>query len=261
MQIKRLLAATAAIALLPTAAAAQSSGYYGSISGYASFQSDSENDGEFTSDFLTGQGSDAVPAGTPLPAGTEVGWTTEFDTGYGLNAALGKRLRGGFRGEVEFSYESADVDTHVGVSAAGLDLTAQDAAVLTGSETPLGATVGAVVADGQGSLETIGLYANAYYDFANASAFTPYVGGGIGWNQTDVDYSPSGVEIIDDSGSGFAWQVMGGASYQATDTTEIFGGIRYRSSEAEVDASLFPAEFDVENDRVIGEVGIRFGFN
>ena len=261
MHIKSLLAASAAFALLPVAAHAQNSGIYGSLSGYATFPSDSEDDGEFTSAFVTGQGSDAVPAGTTLPAGTDVGWTTEFDTGYGLNAALGKRLRGGLRAEVEFSYESADVDTHVDVSAAGLDLTAQDAALLTGSAEPLGATVGAVVADGQGSLETIGLYANAYYDFSNASAFTPYVGGGIGWNQTDVDYSPSGVPIIDDDASSFAWQVMGGASYRATDTTELFGGIRYRSSEVDVDASLFPAEFDVENDRVIGEVGIRFGFD
>lgn len=253
-----LITAIGGSALLAAAAQAQD-GLYASLSGGMSFQGDSDNEGVFPNGFTTGQGT-TIPAGTALPAGTDVGWTTEFDNGFVVSGAIGKKTESGFRAEVELSYDSADVDTHIDVSAAGLDLTAEDAALLTGGADPLGLTVGQVVADGQGDISSLGIFANVYYDLATDSAFTPYVGAGIGYAKTDVDYSPSGVGIIDDDDSGFAWQVMGGAAFAVSDTTEIFGGIRYRSQEADVEASLFPAEFEVENKRVFAEVGVRFSF-
>lgn len=251
---------TGAAALAAPAQAQYFDDVYVSVSGGLVFPSDSDNDGEFTSDFLTGQGT-AIDAGTPLPAGTAVEWTTEFDTGYVINGAVGARFQG-FRGEVELSYESADVDTHEGVTVAGeLAIDGEDAAILTGGVAPLGASVGAVVADGQGDISTLSVFANGYYDILLDGPLTPYVGAGLGWGRTKVDYSPSDVEIIDDKDSGFTWQVMGGASYAVNPTTDLFAGVRYRSSsDAEVDSTLIPATLDVENKRVLGEVGVRFGF-
>ncbi|WP_409433126.1 outer membrane protein [Litorimonas sp. RW-G-Af-16] len=255
--ITSLLAASAMMVAAP--AIAQDT--YVSLSGGIKTQSDSDNNGAFSSDFTTGQGSDAIPLGTPLPAGTDVGWTTDFKSGYHLNAAIGKDM-GALRFEGELSLEKAKVDTHTGVSAAGLDLTSQDAAVLiTGQATGLGVTVGNLVADGQGDIKSTSVFANVFYDIETDSAITPYVGGGIGYGWNKVDYSPSATPIIDDKDNGFVWQAMAGAAFAVSDRSAITAGVRYRdSSDLEVDASLFPATFEVENTRTLFEVGYRLGF-
>ena len=102
---------------------------YVSASAGLNFQTDSDNAGAFTSDFVTGDGV-AVPPGAVLSAGTGVGWTTEFDSGLFVSAAYGYRLNEMFRVEAELSYQGADVDTHTDVQAGGSALGAADAAVL-----------------------------------------------------------------------------------------------------------------------------------
>jgi len=130
---KSLLLSFAALAALSAPAAAQQ---YVSGSVGLNMQTDSDNEGAFSRDFVTGDGV-AVPPGAVLPAGTGVGWTTEFDSGLFVSAAYGYRLNEMFRVEAELSYQGADVDTHTDVQAGGSALGAADAAVLiTGYYSP-----------------------------------------------------------------------------------------------------------------------------
>ncbi|MEM6834414.1 MAG: P44/Msp2 family outer membrane protein [Pseudomonadota bacterium] len=250
-----------AISMVPNANAQQdkTSDYYASLSAGVSLLGNSSNDGQFVGDFTTGAGT-TIPAGTVLPDGTDVGWETEFDTGFAISGAFGKYF-GPIRGELEVAYQSNDVDTHTGVSAGGIDLSAEDAGVLVTGADNLGPTVSQLVADGQGDVSTVFVMANAYYDFRNSSDFTPYLGAGIGIGFVDVDYSPSATPIIQDNATAFAYQVMAGATYDVSASTGLFLGYRFRgTSDVSVEADLFSADFDIENTASIIEAGLRFAF-
>ncbi|MEM8986069.1 MAG: P44/Msp2 family outer membrane protein [Pseudomonadota bacterium] len=255
------VAAISAVCLsAPGIAAAQD--FYVSGSVGAGFLTDSGNSGSLSSDFTTGAGT-TIPAGTALPAGTGVGWDTEFDAGFAISAAVGQRLIDNVRGELEIAYQSNDVDTHTDVAVGGGAIGTEDAAVLiSGQNANLGVSVGDLVADGQGSVETIYLMANIYYDFEVPGApLKPYVGGGLGVGFVDVDYSPSNTPIVDDDASVFAYQVMAGAAFELTPLAELYGGYRYRgTTDVETDVSLFPATLDIENQSHIVEAGVRFFF-
>lgn len=227
MKILTVTMASALVAGLSGTAAAQQ--YVSGSAGF-NFQTDSDNSGALSRDFVTGDGV-AVPAGTSLPEGTSVGWTTEFDTGLFLSAAYGLRLNEAFRVEAEISYSAADVDTHTGVEVGGGDIGAADAAVLITGSAPLGVTVADLVADGQGEVTTLGYAVNGYYDIEiPETAFTAYIGGGLGIAEVEVDYRPSGVEIVSDKEMVGFYQLMAGASYAVSDTTELYTGYRWRQT-------------------------------
>ncbi|MBY0568491.1 MAG: outer membrane beta-barrel protein [Hyphomonadaceae bacterium] len=249
----------AALMLALGASPAVAQDYYGSVSLGASWLDDSDNSGALTSDFTTGAGT-TIPAGTVLPSGTGLGWTTEFDEGYALSAAIGRRF-GPFRGELELAYQDNDVDTHNGVTVGGGNIDAEDAGVLITGSPNLGVTVGELVDDGQGSVDTTFLFANGYYDFTPVGPVTPYIGAGVGVGFVNVDYSPSGVTIVDDDATVFAYQLIGGASFDISERTALFAQYRYRATEdVETDVSLFDANLDIENRASIIEAGVRFRF-
>jgi len=247
------------------AAAAQSGGVYadditlyGRLSAGVSSLEDSQNAGILGQDFVTGEGT-TIPAGTALP-GAAVGWTTEFDPGFFISGAAGADM-GAFRLEGELSWRRNDVDTHAGVTAAGIDLSGEDAGVLIAGSGNIGATVADVVAAGEGSVSELGLFANGYYDFKNSSLLTPYVGVGVGVAFVDVDYSPSGVTIVEDEQAAFAYQAMAGASFAVTPRAEFYAGYRYRATpDVEVDTALFPGVLEIENQAHLAEAGLRITF-
>lgn len=232
---------------------------YLAVSGAASLLMNSDNDGAFDGAFTTGEGT-AIPAGVVLADGTEVGWTTEFDMGYAIGAAIGRRY-GALRGELEFVWQSNGVDRHYDVAAGGIPLADEDAGVLITGSPNIGASVSDIVAAGQGDVRTIFVMANAIYDFRNSSPITPYVGAGAGVGFVDVNFVPSGVTIVDDNATEFAWQVMAGASWRMTDNGEIYAGYRYRAtSDASVSADLFSADLEIENRASVIEGGLRWSF-
>jgi len=259
MRARFVLTPLAAV-IASSAAAAQDSGPYisGSL-GYA-LQNDSGNSGAFVSDFSTGDGV-AVPPGTVLPSGTSLGWTTEFDGGLFAAAAYGWRFDQ-FRLEGEISYARNDVDTHLGVNAGGAALDAADAAVLITGASPLGITVGDLVADGQGDITNLAFAANGFYDFEFPDApFSVYAGGGVGFAQVDVEYAPSATPILDGDETVFFYQLMLGGAYDVSAKTELFAGYRYRATQdVSVDVSLVPATLDIENSQNVIEVGVRYSF-
>ncbi len=234
--------------------------YFGGSFGFQ-MQDDSDNSGAFTSDFTTGNGDPDVPNGTVLPAGTTVGWMTEFDDGMAFSLEAGQRYDSGLRSGIELSYGSADVATHMGVTAGGGLIDGVDAAVLTGSAAQLGVTVGEVVADGRGDITTLSLFANAYYDFNRDGKFAPYIGAGVGFSDVDITFNPSGVGIVDDGETVLAYQAKLGATLQFNDAWEGYAEYAYRmSDDVEVAVDLFPASLEVENQQGLFNIGVRYRF-
>lgn len=244
---------------LMTGSAAYAQDQYFAVSGGLSFLSDSNNSGQFTSDFTTGTGT-TIPLGTPLPAGTDVGWNTDFNTGYTFGGAWGRRY-GPIRAEVELAYQRNGVDDHSGVTAAGIPLDGEDAGVLISGSDALGATVGAIVGDGQGSVKTLFGMVNGYYDLDLGNRLRPYIGAGIGLGRVDVTYNPSDVGIINGSSWEFAYQLMAGASFALDETSEVFAGYRWRATSGTTkDVDLFPADLKIQNETSVIEAGVRFSF-
>jgi len=224
--LKHLSIAFAAASALT--GAAHASDYYVSVTGGVSMLGDSDNEGAFTGAFTTGEGT-AIPAGTVLPDGTDVGWRTDFDTGYAVAGALG-RTYGAFRGELEVAYQMNGVNTHQGVTAGGIALDGEDAGVLITGSPNLGVTVGDLVADGQGDLSTTFVMANVFYDFNTGGRLTPFIGGGAGIGFVDVNYAPSGVAIIQDDATEFAYQGVAGVAYEVSPAIELLLAYRYRAT-------------------------------
>ncbi len=257
MQLKSIISAIASVAVMAGVAQAQDN--YVSLSGGLSIQDNSNNSGNFTGVFTTGAGT-TIPGGTSLPANAPVSWSTQFENGFDVNAAVGRRF-GSLRGEIEVGYQRNGVGSHGNVRAAGIALANEDAGVLITGSANLGVTVGDLVADGQGDLSTLFLMANMYYDLDTGTSFKPYVGVGAGIGFVDVSFSPSAVGIIDDNTTSFAYQAMAGVAYEVSPSVEIFAGYRYRATlDAEVDVALFPATLEVENRASNVEAGIRVSF-
>lgn len=263
--IRMLMAGALALVLPLGAAQAQgfdaSGEWYASVSAGISSLDDSDNSGQTTAAFNTGNGAPAIPNGTTIASGTSVGWTTVFDDGSVISGEVGRAFDNGLRVGVEVSVTQNDVDTHRGVAVGGTVIDAVDAAVLTGSATPLGASVGQVVADGRGEVTSTSLFANVYYDFNKGGRFQPYVGGGIGFSDVEVVYIPSGVPIVDDGETKFAYQVRGGAAFAVTEKLDVFGEATYRATDdIETEVSLFPARLGIENRATQLTVGVRYRF-
>ncbi len=256
MRYTKTIAAIAASIALAGTAAAQDMYISGSIG--ISTQSDSDNTGT-TGAFTTGDIGDGSTI--DVAAGTPYAWTTEFDNGTSFSGEWGKRYESGLRIGVELAYSQADVDTHTNVTLGGGAIGTLDAASVAGSPTPLGATVAAVVADGQGDITNTGLYANAYWDFDTGTSFQPYVGAGLGYVDTNVTYSPSGVGIIDDGEGKLGYQVKAGATLMLDNQWELFGEYAYRATEdIEVNNDLFPGTLEIENTQNVFSIGARYRF-
>ena len=255
----RLMAIGVLVALGAPSTAFAQEWYVGGAIGALS-QSDSDNSGT-TGAFTTGNGSPAVPNGTSVAAGTRYGWTTEFDTGVTASLETGLRYGNNIRSGIELAYSSADIDRHSGVKLGGTVIDGVDAAVLTGSPSQLGVSVGQVVADGRGDIKNLSLFANAYYDFNLGGPFSPYIGAGVGFSKVDVDYSPSGVGIIKGDDTVFAYQLKAGGTYRFNDSWEAYGEYAYRRSEdVSLDNRLFPGTLDIENHQSVFSFGVRYRF-
>jgi len=83
---------------------------------------------------------------------------------------------------------------------------------------------------------------NLYFDWANESAFTPYVGAGVGYGWADISRG--------ESDEGFAFALMAGVSARLSDTVSIDTEYRFR------DVSISGA--DPMEHQIM--TGIRFSF-
>jgi len=74
------------------------------------------------------------------------------------------------------------------------------------------------------------LFINAYYDFnlGKSSAFTPYVGFGLGLAFVDVDLKLFSTKVGNASGTNFAWNIGAGVAYTFTDSVPLSIDLGYR---------------------------------
>lgn len=246
------------LVLLASSASAQD--FYVSGGLGLNFQDDTSNRGTLFNSFTTGQVTGVTPPLT-LPAGAPVSWSTDYDDGMFYSLAFGRKL-GSFRVEAEYSWSEADIDSHQGVNAGGIDLSAIDAGVLiSGNVGDLGVSTAALVADGRGDIDTDTWMINAYYDFDLGNGFTPYVGVGLGLSESELVFQPSGVAVLNDEDRVFAWQLMGGVSYAFSDKLSVYGNYRYRTADdMEFNASLLPARFNIDVEAQTLDIGIRYSF-
>lgn len=111
------------------------------------------------------------------------------------------------------------------------------------------------------------LFANAFWDFHNDSAFTPYIGGGLGiaFNYTGYDVTMNNGDSysIDDRFTNFAWNVGAGFSYElnealAFDASYRFVGLGYN----EVSKTIGGVTTSIANEPYNNEfmVGLRLNF-
>lgn len=256
--MKKLYATAAAAALLSIPGAAAAQGAYVSVTGGYVLPSDSDNEGETTAN---------IPATADfgaIPSGTSVSWTTEFDNGFEASGAIGYATTSGLRLEGQLFYNSYDVDTHAGLTVGGGNIDGVDVAVLTrGPANAANPTVGQVIADGQGDVTNIGLFGNVYYDIGGPdAAFKPFVGAGLGYQWTDVNYQPSGVDVADESDGSFGYQLMAGAGFEVSEGLDLFAQYTYRDTfgDPEVELNLLPATLEVETQQSIVSLGVRFNF-
>jgi opacity protein-like surface antigen len=153
---------------------------------------------------------------------------TEFDSGFGFEAAMGYDF-GMFRAEGEIGYRKNDIDTF---SAMGVSLT------------------------GGGDIDTLSFMANGYLDFENQTAFTPYIGAGIGYAKVSAnDISVGGLDVGDEDDSVFAYQFGLGVGYSATESLIIDVAYKYFATD-DPDFEGTEAEYDSHNI----SIGIRIAF-
>lgn len=156
--------------------------------------------------------------------------SSDADGGFGVGIAIGRWFdtQRHWRAEVEASYRENDIDSS---GTAG------------GSE---------------GEINSVNYMVNGYYDFRPDSIFSPYLGAGIGFADIDVEGLDLGsAGTLDDDDSVFSYQLIGGVSYQATATIDLFGELRYLATE-DAEFSNGGREFDYETASALA--GLRYRF-
>lgn len=139
----------------------------------------------------------------------------DFDAGYDFGGVVGYDF-GGFRLEAEASYRRADAES----------FTAGTTGVLTNGVVRPAGNYRAV-----GYMDSLAFMLNGLLDFGADDGLQGFVGGGVGVARTGVNaILTTGSSTIDDSDSGFAWQVLAGVRAPIWDNWDV--GLRYRMFNA-----------------------------
>lgn len=117
---------------------------------------------------------------------------------------------------------------------------------------------------GQWGLQT--LFLNAYWDFHNDSAFTPYIGAGLGMgfisNRYEVEFGNES-ESVNELNTVFAWNAGAGVAYAITDNLSAdlayrFVGLGYNETEKTIDGEK--CKFGTSPYANEFSLGIRYTF-
>ncbi|WP_207485945.1 outer membrane protein [Arenibaculum pallidiluteum] len=128
----------------------------------------------------------------------------EYDAGYAITGAVGYKS-GPFRGELELGYARSGVDT---VTGGGLELGADaDIDIFTAS-------------------------VNGYYDIQTGTAFTPYLGAGIGLAHSSIDdvtvsFGGQSETFDGDSSTDLLLQAEAGLSYAVAPNVSVVPAYRF----------------------------------
>lgn len=164
-----------------------------------------------------------------------------YDTGYFFGGMIGYDFGGpgpGFRAEAELNYLQADIDTQRrnGVTFNGAGASG-DTSVLAG-------------------------FASLYYDLPFSAGITPFVGGGIGLANVDLeDHGIAGTgTFMEDSGNAFAWHVTAGADIAMTEQASLELGYRYLAVEGVDVTAVDGTGTSVDVDSHVLFAGVKYRF-
>jgi len=125
---------------------------------------------------------------------------TEYDIGPTFGLGLGYSFQNGFRTDLTLDYSQADIDSINGDSS-------------------------------DGEIEGIGLMVNGWYDFNRDGTWHPYVGGGVGAVQVDLQDIDVGDVRVSDDDTVFAFQAGAGVSVDVAERWALDLGYRYRGTD------------------------------
>jgi opacity protein-like surface antigen len=173
---------------------------------------------------------------------------TDFDTGYNVGGAVGVKLSN-FRFEFELGYSQVGADSMEITNDAGI-----------GVALGLGSLTGLKI-DLDGDVNTLSYMANAYYDFKNKTNFTPFVGFGVGGATVYYnDIKTSGVLIVDDNDTVFAYKLGAGLAYKISESLNLTGDYHYLATTDLEFTDSTGAKFDSEYESHNVNLGIRYTF-
>jgi len=183
--------------------------------------------------YVSGNVGAAVPIDSDMTDPTLPGVviTFESDTGIAAGIALGYDFGNNVRAEAEYAYQQNNFSTASLNGVATVPITSGDSTTHAG-------------------------LLNGYYDFANGSAFTPFISAGVGFAQVEISPIVIGAAAVpgfDDTV--FAYQVGAGVGFAVSPTVTI--DVKYRyfgTSNIEVGTTRF--EYSSHNVYA----GVRVGF-
>ncbi len=177
------------------------------------------------------------------------GVVANHHTGFDFGGIVGYDF-GFLRLEAEAGYRAADLETLV-IGAAGV----ANGAISTFRN-------GTLASDGDSSV--LSFMVNAMADFGPDDGLQGFVGGGAGVARTKFDgatIARSGPGFLDDSDSGFAWQLLAGVRAPLTDTIDV--GLKYRffnTSDLDmVDSRGRDTGAKWRSHSLLGTIGFNFG--
>ena len=224
------LAVALAAAVIPAAAQAGETGFYGSINVSGVSTSDVDSVIYAPDGAIFGYIYDAkvIKAAAPAPAGSDIiegSW--DVKSSLGVSGAVGYDF-GMFRAEAELAYSRGTVRTfnvtqltgYSGSTTTDFGDGSYDACDYLGL-TACDYTGNAVNMEGLKLRQLSGM-ANLWVDIPLEAPVEPYVGGGIG---------VTGLEVNGEGKTAFAWQVGAGLAYKISDTVAITADYRHREAD------------------------------
>jgi opacity protein-like surface antigen len=144
-----------------------------------------------------------------------------YDPGFVVSGVVGYKIIPNVRLEGELAYRLNDLDEIVGFPIPG-------------------------------DMSSLAVMGNVFYDFTTGSPLTPYIGGGLGVANVEIDFDVPGGK---DDDTVFAYQVALGAAYELSPAAALTLDLRYFGTE---NADLFGAEFTYDNMSFMA--GLRYSF-
>ncbi len=160
--------------------------------------------------------------------------TAKTNLGYLFGGAIGAHLNENFRAEIELSHARWSVNS---ISSNGSPFS-----------------------PAQGQFSATYLLGNIWYDFKSESAFTPYLGGGVGIGLPHADFTANG-GVDSDTPVDLAFQLGLGFKYAVNDNIDLDVG--YRFKDIPNFTQKFPGFPDVTGNTFAShnlQVGVTFNF-
>ncbi|HCF24639.1 MAG TPA: flagellar motor protein MotB, partial [Novosphingobium sp.] len=155
--------------------------------------------------------------------------------GYDAGGVVGYDF-GGFRLEAEASYRTANAD--------GFNIS--PASTLSGANL-----------DGRAS--ALSFMMNGLLDFGDDDGLQGYVGGGAGIGRVKVRAASPSLTYVDDSDSGFAWQVIAGLRHPVSSNVDV--GLKYRMYNQQNVGLVSPRGAALDTDFRSHSLMLTLGYN